>query len=114
MGLLRRYSGVLRKLKTEILQRKAVEKKLKTSERHYILLLEQSRNAQEHLRHFSRQILLVQEEERKEISRELHDEIAQTLSGINVHLATLKVEAAANTKGIKKKSPIPSGLWKNR
>lgn len=102
-GFLQRYNHVLRKLKYEILQRKAVEKKLKKSQQRYKYLLEQSRNAQEHLRHLSRQILLAQEEERKEISRELHDEIAQTLSGINVHLATLKVEAAVNTKGLKKK-----------
>jgi len=102
-GLSERYDGILRKLKQEILGRKAAEKKLKKSEQHYNYLLEQSRNMQEHLRHLSRQILLAQEEERKEISRELHDEIAQTLSGINVHLATLKVEAAVNTEGLKKK-----------
>lgn len=102
-GLSKRYSRVLRKLKQETLQRKAVEKKLKESDQHYKRLLEQSRDMQGHLRHLSRQILLAQEEERKEISRELHDEIAQTLSGINVHLATLKVEAAVNTKGLKKK-----------
>ena len=92
-----------RKLKQEIAVRKGVEKKLIKSGQHYNCLLEQSRNMQEHLRHLSRQIIQAQEEERKEISRELHDEIAQTLSGINAHLATLKVEAAVNTKGLKKK-----------
>lgn len=95
--------GPTGRLQQEILRRKDMEKKLKKSEQHYNRLLEESRNMQEHLRHLSRQILLAQEEERKEISRELHDEIAQTLSGINVHLATLKVEAALNTKGLKKK-----------
>ncbi len=102
-GLSQRYVSTLRRLKQEILQRKATEKKLKKNEQHYKHLLEQSRNVQEHLQHLSRQILFAQEEERKEISRELHDEIAQTLSGINVHLATLKVEAAVNTKGLKKR-----------
>ncbi len=102
-GLSQRYGAVLRKLKQEILQRKAVQKKLKKSEQHHKRLLEEARNMQEHLRHLSRQILLAQEEERKEISRELHDEIAQTLSGINVHLAALKVEDAASTKGLKKR-----------
>ena len=34
-------------------------------------------------------MLHAQEEERKRISRELHDVIAQTLVGINVHLAAL-------------------------
>ncbi len=92
-----------RRLKHEVLQREAAEAALRRSEQHYSQLLEQSRRMQEQLRHLSRQLLLAQEEERKEISRELHDEIAQTLTGINVHLATLKVEAAANTEGLRKK-----------
>jgi len=102
-GLSQQFGGLRLKLKREILQRKVVEKKLKKSEQHYNHLLEQSHNMQESLRHLSRQLILAQEEERKEISRELHDEIAQTLTGINVHLATLKVEAAVNTQGLKKK-----------
>lgn len=101
--LSKRYSAVLQKLKQAVFQRKAVEKKLKTSERHHQRLLEEARNMQEHLRHLSRQIILTQEEERKEISRELHDEIAQTLSGINVHLAALKIADDMNAKGLKKK-----------
>lgn len=100
---LKRGNELLQKLKREIHKRKAVEKKLQKSEEHYTHLLERSRNMQEHLHHLSRQILLAQEEERKAISRKLHDEIAQTLSGINVHLAALNVEAAVNAKGLEKK-----------
>ena len=39
-----------------------------------------------------------QEDERKRISRELHDVIAQTLTGINIRLAALKKEAALNSR----------------
>jgi signal transduction histidine kinase len=87
-------------LKQEITQRKAVEAALKKSEHHYSQLLEQSDRLQEQLRQLSRQILLTQEEERREISRELHDVIAQTLTGINVRLAALAKEAAVNTNGL--------------
>jgi signal transduction histidine kinase len=85
-------------LNLEIAQRKAVEEALKKSERHYSQLLGQSDRLQEQLRQLTRQILSAQEEERKEISRELHDVIGQTLTGINVRLAALKKEAALNTK----------------
>jgi signal transduction histidine kinase len=60
--------------------------------------LEESRHMRDQLRHLSRQLLSAQEEERKRISRELHDVIGQTLTGINLRLATLKVQAAMNTK----------------
>ena len=87
-------------LNVEITQRKAAEMALKKSERHYSELLEQSDRLQEQLRQLSRQILSAQEEERRQISRELHDVIAQTLTGINVRLAALSKEAATNTKGL--------------
>jgi signal transduction histidine kinase len=92
-----------RQLKQEIAQRKSVEESLRNSQQHYSKLLEQSHHLQEQLRHLSRQLLLAQEEERKRISRELHDEIAQTLTGINVRLAALKTGAARNTKGLQNK-----------
>jgi len=87
-------------LNLEITQRKAAEAALKKSERHYSQLLEKSAHLQEQLRQLSRQILSAQEDERKKISRELHDVIAQTLTGINVRLSALKKEAALNTKGL--------------
>jgi signal transduction histidine kinase len=92
-----------RRLKREILRRRGVEESLRNSERHYSRLLEQSQRMQEQLRQLTRQLLLAQEEERKKISRELHDEIAQTLTGINVRLAALKTSATHNTKGLQNK-----------
>jgi signal transduction histidine kinase len=87
-------------LSLEIAQRKVAEAALAKSEHHYSELLKQSDRLQEQLRRLSRQILTAQEEERKRISRELHDVIAQTLTGINIRLATLKKEASINTKGL--------------
>jgi signal transduction histidine kinase len=89
-------------LKQEIAQRKLAEESLRKSERHSAQLLEQSRQMQEQLRLLSRQFLSAQEEERKKISRELHDVIAQTLTSINVRLATLKKEALSNTRGLER------------
>jgi signal transduction histidine kinase len=91
-----------RQLQQEILQRKSVEESLRKSQQHYRKLLEQSRLMQEQLRQLSRQILSAQEEERKRISRELHDQIAQTLTGINVRLAALKSEGMLNQKSLQK------------
>jgi signal transduction histidine kinase len=91
-----------RQLKRGIVQRKAAEEALKKSKKHRTNLLEQSRLAQEHLRQLTHQNLLAHEDTRKKISRELHDEIAQTLLGINVRLLALKREGTANTKGLKK------------
>jgi signal transduction histidine kinase len=98
----RDLSASNRKLRREIAKRRVVERALRRSERHSGGLLDQSRRLQEQLRHLSRRILSTQEEERKTISRELHDVIAQTLTGINVQLATLRTEAAVNTQGLTK------------
>ena len=84
----------------EIARRRTVEKMLRKKERHYAQVLRQSERLQEQLRRLSRQILSAQEDERKAISRELHDIVAQSLAGINVRLAALKNEAAVNTHGL--------------
>jgi signal transduction histidine kinase len=85
-------------LLNEISQRKALEESLRNSEQASRQLLEKSCVLQEELRLLSRRLLSVQEEERKRISRELHDLIAQTLTGINLQLAMLKSKAISDTK----------------
>jgi signal transduction histidine kinase len=45
--------------------------------------------AEEEMRHLSRQMAQAQEEERKAISRDLHDEVGQTLTALRMNLTTL-------------------------
>lgn len=90
-------------LKLEIIERKGIEKSLRTSERTSSQLLENSRRMQEELRLLSRRLLSVQEEERKRISRELHDVVAQALTGINLRLGSLKTRTTANAKELHEK-----------
>jgi signal transduction histidine kinase len=99
----RELADANRKLKQELARRAAAEESLRKSEQHYTRLLAQSRRMQGQMQLLSRRVLSVQEEERKRISRELHDVIAQMLTGINVRLAALKREAGVNTKGLDRK-----------
>jgi PAS domain S-box-containing protein len=92
-----------RELKREIVRRKVVERALKKSERYSSQLLTQALALQKQLKHLSHQVLQAQEEERKRISRELHDDIAQVLTAISFHLAVLRKESASNGKSLEKK-----------
>lgn len=87
-------------LSLEIVHRKRVEASLKKSEQHHRKSLEKSNLLKEQLQELSRTILSAQEDERKKISRDLHDVIAQALMGINVRLATLKSAAGINSKNL--------------
>jgi signal transduction histidine kinase len=90
-----------RQLQQGITRRKNVEAALKQSGAHYAKLLKDSLLLQEGLRQLTHQVLTSQEDERKKISCELQDEIAQTLLGINVRLHSLKKESLNNTQGLK-------------
>ncbi len=91
------------KLKQEIVRRKAAEVSLRTARQELSHLLKQSRRQELRLRDLSHRIMHAQEEERKRISRELHDVVAQTLVGINVHLAALASGANANPQSLQKR-----------
>ncbi|MEX1275645.1 MAG: PAS domain-containing sensor histidine kinase [Bacteroidota bacterium] len=78
---------------TDISDQKQTEKALQKSERHYRKLFLEEQRIQGELRRLSRGILRVQEEERARISREIHDEIGQTLTAIGLNLRTLKSNA---------------------
>lgn len=90
-------------LQLEIIHRQEVEESLRASELTSNELLAKSRQMQEEMRNLSRQLLSVQEEERRKISRELHDVIAQTLTGINMRLATLKTASNENAAQLQEK-----------
>ena len=89
-------------LSQEVAQRTTAEAALRSSEHHCRELLEQSDRQQVQARRLARELLSAQEDERKKISRDLHDVIAQTLTGINIRLTTLKRDAEVDTKDLER------------
>ncbi len=77
------------RLKREVNRRKADERAILRAKEKYRALFRKSQVMQMRLRQLTHQIIMAQEEERREVSRELHDEVVQTLVGINVELAAL-------------------------
>lgn len=92
-----------RRLEREITRRKAGEQAVLKGKEQYQTLFRESQVMQRKLRQLTRQIISAQEEERKEISRELHDQVVQTLVGISVQLSALGRSASAGVNTFKAK-----------
>lgn len=90
-------------MKQEIARRQAVVEALRESEAHQRDLLEQSCHMQAQLRAMSHQLIQAREEERKRISRDLHDEILQTLVGISLQLEALTRQSALSPQVLRQK-----------
>lgn len=90
-----------RQLQRVVVRRKVIEEAAEKTGQHYKKCLEESLELQKRLRRLTHRVIATQEDERKSISNELHNEIAQTLLGINVRLLSLKQEARVNHKGFK-------------
>jgi signal transduction histidine kinase len=91
-----------RQLQQGVVRRKVMEDDFARRGKRHQKSLDESLELQKRLRQLTHQVIAAQESERKKISRELQDEIAQTLLGINVRLLSLKQEARANSNGFKK------------
>ena len=91
-----------RQLRRGVARRKIMEDDFAKRGKHHQNSLDESLELQKRLRQLTHKVIAAQEDERKKISRELQDEIAQTLLGINVRLLSLKKEARSNTNGFKK------------
>jgi signal transduction histidine kinase len=75
-----------------------LKQQLKLSNRLNSQLLKASLLTQKKNQLFVERLIRQQEEDRKEISRELHDEIAQLLAGINFELSIISKEASLSGK----------------
>jgi len=80
-GLIGIGLGISR-LNQQIHKRKRVEEKL--------------RNSHQQLQNLSSQLIAAQEEERRRISLELHDEMGQALTAVNLNLAEMEKELPSN------------------
>jgi len=102
-----------RHLQSEVARRKAGEQQIRQGKEHYRTLFLESQVMQKKLRKLTHQIISAQEDERREISRELHDEVVQTLVGINVELAGLGRGAAVGVRTLKAKIAHTQKLVEN-
>jgi signal transduction histidine kinase len=78
-----------RRLTREVARRQAGEASVVKGREEIHRLLVASQAMQKKLRHLTRQVLSTQEDERRHLSRELHDGVVQLLVGVNVELVAL-------------------------
>ncbi len=114
---LRPHAAALAKVNTrlerEVTRRQTGEAVIRKDKAQYQRRHVESQIMQRKLRQLTRQIISAQEEERKEISRELHDEVVQTLVGINVQLSAQSQGASLGLNTLKAKIARTQRLVEN-
>ena len=66
-------------------------------------LFEQVRMSRERLRRLTRQVVSAQEEERRRLSRELHDEAGQALTGLEISLKLIDADLPSSPSGLRQR-----------
>lgn len=97
----------------DITQRKQSEAAMIQSEEHYRDLFHQAYQMQENLRKMSDRVLKIQEHERSRISRDLHDEVGQALTAINMNLAILRNSLVATPPDVERRIADTQSLIEN-
>jgi two-component system sensor histidine kinase DegS len=92
-----------RLLEREITRRQAAETATRKIREQYDKLFSESQIMHGQLRDLTHRVISAHEEERKEISRELHDDIVQGLIGINIDLSALSKEVPSEVRPMKAK-----------
>ncbi len=85
----------------DITPRKRAEEALLRGQRHFLELYRQARKAQAGLRELSQAMVHALEQDRQRISRELHDEVGQSLTAISMSLAALGRDGADPGSNVK-------------
>lgn len=83
-------------------RRRAAETALRKSGKYRVRLMQESARLREKLRDQARGMLSAQEDERRKISRELHNELAQTLLAIKLRLLMLNKSTRSKRDSLKK------------
>ncbi len=99
-----------RNLEQDVTLRESAETALESSHLESARLVEESQQLQNRLQEMAHMILTAQEDERTTMCRTLHDDIAQTLLGLQVRLLALKKEAALDNEDFKKEIAITQTL----
>lgn len=81
----------------DVSERRQVLRELQESRAHYQNLFNESRAMEQTLRQLSKRMLNAQEQERAHLSRELHDEVGQTLNAMAMNLAGLGKHPSCQT-----------------
>ena len=98
----REAEDATQQLDRSISQRRTAAAALKDSDRRQSVLVKESHKLKQQLQDQLHRILHVQEGEKKKISEQLHEEVAQTLVALQLRLRIMDAVAEDNTEILKK------------